>query len=57
MSKIHIKPENKGLLHKETGTAQGQKIPLSKIKAAEHSTDPAIRKRAQFADNARKWKH
>ena len=52
---IEIKPANRGKLHEETGTPAGQKIPLSKIKAKEHSPDPAVRKEAQFADNARKW--
>jgi hypothetical protein len=55
--KIHIKEENKGKLHKELGVAKGKKIPLSKIKHAEHSENPAERKRAQFADNARKFHH
>lgn len=54
---IKIKPSHKGLLHKNTGTPQGQKVPVSKIKSAEHSSDPAVRKRAVFADNARKWNH
>ena len=47
----------KGALHKELGVAKGKKIPVSKIKAAEHSKNPTERKRAQFADNARKWNH
>ena len=55
MRKIEIKPQNRGKLHAETGTPKGQKIPVAKIKAAENSPDPAVRKRAQFADNARKW--
>lgn len=55
--KIHIKEKNKGKLHKELGIAKGEKIPLSKIKHAEHSSNPAERKRAQFADNARKFHH
>lgn len=46
----------KGALHKELGVANGKKIPISKIKSAENSNDPKLRKRAQFADNARKWK-
>ena len=54
---IHINPAHKGLLHKETHTPMGQAIPEDKIKAAEHSEDPAIRRRAQFADNAKGFKH
>lgn len=56
-STIKIKKSHEGLLHRDTHTPMGQKIPLSKIKAAEHSKDPAVRKRARFADNARHFKH
>lgn len=49
---IRIKPSHKGLLHKKLGVPQGQKIPQSKIKAAEHSASPALRKEADFADTA-----
>jgi hypothetical protein len=52
---ISIKPSHKGLFHKDTGTPKGKPIPLAKIKAKEKSSDPAVRKRAVFADNARKW--
>jgi hypothetical protein len=55
--KIHIKKENKGKLHRELGVKQSEKIPVSKLKKAEHSANPAERKRAQFADNARKFHH
>lgn len=47
----------KGALHKDLGVAKGKKIPLGKIKKAEHSANPTVRKRAQFADNARKFHH
>lgn len=56
-SGIKIKPSHKGLLHKNTGTKKGKKIPVSKIEAAKHSKDPKVRKRATFALNARKWNH
>jgi len=36
---------------------QGQKIPEKKLEAAEHSADPKIRKRANFAENAKHWHH
>ena len=52
---IKIKPSHKGLLHKELGVKKGNKIPLSKLAAAKHSSDPAERKRATFAENARGW--
>jgi hypothetical protein len=48
---VHIKPTHKGLLHEDLGIPEGQPIPMSRIKKAEHSADPAERKRAQFADN------
>lgn len=54
---INIKPSRRGSLHKAVHVAQGKKIPLSKIKKAEHSKNPALRKKAQFADNARHFKH
>ena len=52
---IKIKPSQKGSFRKITKTPKGQKIPEAKIKAEENSPDPKIRKKAQFADNARKW--
>jgi hypothetical protein len=36
---------------------QGQEIPMSKIKQGERSPDPAVRKEAHFADNARHFHH
>lgn len=50
---IHIKPSRKGLLHKKLGVPEGEPIPIGKIKAAEDSSSPSLRKEAQFADNAR----
>lgn len=54
---IHIKASHKGLLHKDLGVKSGSKIPVSKIKKAEHSSSAAVRKRAVFAENARHWHH
>jgi hypothetical protein len=54
-SKIHIKPSHKGELHKDLGVPQGQKLTLGAIMQAKKSSDPAVRKRATFAANARKW--
>lgn len=50
---IHLNPKHKGLLHRELGIPEGQKIPIARIKSAEHSSDPAERKRAYFADSAK----
>lgn len=54
---IKIKPSHKGLFHKDTGTPAGKPIPMAKVKAGERSPDPAVRKRAVFADNAKHWNH
>lgn len=52
-SSIHIKKENKG---KFTDYCGG-KVTSECIAKGKNSSDPAVRKRATFADNARKWKH
>ena len=46
-----IKPSHRGLLHEDLGVPQGERIPMDKKVAAEHSPDPAVRKRAVFAVN------
>lgn len=48
---VRIKPSHKGLLHRDTGTPMGERIPARKLDAARQSPDPAVRKRAVFADN------
>lgn len=52
---IKIKKKNRGLLHKNLGVPEGEKIPASKLKIKE-SDSPALKKRKQFAINAKKWK-
>lgn len=54
---IHIKPSHKGLLHKDLGVPAGKPIPAGKLAAAKHSDNPAVRKRATFAENAKHWHH
>lgn len=54
---IHIKAANKGKLHRALGVKQGKKIPASKLAAAKKSKSAAVRKEANFAINAKKWKH
>lgn len=56
-SGIHIQKSHEGLFHHETGVPEGHKIPLADIKREEHSSDPKVRKEAQFADNARHFNH
>lgn len=51
--KIHIKPENRGKFTKYCGG----KVTSECIAKGKRSSDPAVRKRATFAANARKWKH
>ena len=52
-SGIHIKKENKG---KFTDYCGG-KVTSACIAKGKNSSDPAVRKRATFADNARHFKH
>ncbi len=52
-SKIYIKPENRGKFTEYCGG----KVTQECISKGKNSPNPAIRKRATFADNARKWKH
>lgn len=54
---IHIKKSHEGLLHKDLGVPAGQPIPSGKLEKALHSPDPAERKRANFANNAKHWNH
>ncbi len=44
---MHMK---KGSLHKSLHVKEGEKIPESKIKKAEHSKNPTLRKRAVLAE-------
>ncbi len=54
---IHIKASHKGKLHKALGVPAGKKIPASKLAKAAKSRNPAMRKMANFAKNAKKWAH
>lgn len=54
---IKIKPSHKGELHRDLGVKQGQPIPEEKLQEAKNSANPAERKRATFAENAKHWKH
>ena len=58
LASIEIKESRKGLLHKNLHVPKDEKIPLSTLKERlANTTDPKIRKRLQFAINARKWRH
>jgi len=56
-SGIWINPANKGRLHKALGVKKGAKIPVARLRKAAKSKNETLRKRAQFALNARKFKH
>lgn len=44
-----LKNSKKGALHKEMGVPLGQKIPVTKLKAASKSANPKLAKRARLA--------
>lgn len=54
---IHIKSENKGKLHRDLGVKADKKIPMSDLMRAKHSSDPAVRRRANFAVVSKGWSH
>lgn len=54
---IHINPSNKGKLRSMAGVKKGEKITVSKLQQLKKSSNPATRKRANFALNARSWSH
>lgn len=56
-SNIHIKKPHEGLLHTDLGVKSGNKIPEAKLEKAINSSNPTIRKRAVFAENAKSFKH
>ena len=56
-STASINIKHPGALHEDLGIPQGEKIPAKRLTEALHSDDPLLRKRAQFARNAKKFKH
>lgn len=54
---IEIKKSHEGLLHRDLNVPQGQPIPAGKLEKALHSPDPAVEKRARFAENAKHFNH
>lgn len=51
MKKPLINPAHRGLLHDDLGIPRGEKIPRARLEEAKRSSDPAVRKRANFALN------
>jgi hypothetical protein len=57
-SGIHIKESKQGSLHSAMGVKQGNKIPISAINSRlAGNPSEAMRKKLQFAKNARSWGH
>jgi hypothetical protein len=52
-----VNPDNKGSLHKGLGIASGDKISEKKLKKAQHSKSPLMRKRANLAETLRGFNH
>ncbi len=46
--------QHPGALHKSLHVKEGEKIPASKLKKAEHSKNPLTRKRANLAETLKK---
>lgn len=51
IQKMHMK---KGALREELGVPEGKKIQASKLKKAEHSKNPKLKKRAVLAETLKK---
>lgn len=51
IQKMHMK---KGALHRELHVPEGKKIPEKKLKKAEHSKNPTLRKRAVLAETLKR---
>jgi hypothetical protein len=46
----------RGKLHREIGVPEGEKIPAGKLKAAEHSKNPEIKRDSERAETMKHWK-
>lgn len=55
--KIHIKPSKRGSLRKAMGAKEGKKLSVSAMRSRLKNASPAMKKKLQFALNARKWNH
>lgn len=53
IQKMHMK---KGALHEQLDVPEGKKIPRSKLRKAEHSKNPTLRKRAALAQTLKSFK-
>lgn len=57
MSKPMIKKSHVGALHRQLGVPLGHPIPMAKLQKAAKSKNVRTRRRAQFAINAKSFKH
>lgn len=48
-------PKSKGKLHKKLGVPKGKDIPMAKIKKAEKSKSPTLRKEATLAQTLKSF--
>lgn len=53
---IRIKKSHKGMLHRALGVPAGNTIPRAKLSEAMKSSNPHMRKMANFAIVSKKWK-
>lgn len=54
---IQINPKKAGALRAKAGVKPGQKIPLATLQSLKKSSNPTTRAQANFAINARSFKH
>jgi hypothetical protein len=54
---IKINPAHKGALHRALHIKQGDPIPASRLEKAKDSPNKHVAQMANFALNARGWKH
>lgn len=57
LNPIHIKTQNRGLLHRHLGYHEGAHIPIESLQRAKKSPSAKIRREANFALNAKNWHH
>jgi hypothetical protein len=56
-TKLHLENLKKGSFHEWLGKKPDEPITDADIEKGLNSDDPHVRKQAQFAKNAKKWKH
>lgn len=57
MSSIYIKPSKRGSLRKAMGAKKGENLSVTEMKSKMKNASPAMKKKLNFAINARKWNH